>query len=263
MSNQILSLLRNEISKAVRTKLPYFSIIAAGLVCLLAYAVAGDAQGDTLNAWGYVSLSMQMVFTDIGLIFIAVFAAMTIAEETGFGTARTVLSTPVLRWEFYLAKFLIAWLFSMVMSLVSLAISMILARRLFAFGAISDAMGPIYTQKDVLLNFILAVLLSWIPLAAVVTFGMLISTLVRKPGQAVAVTIGSLYVIDFTKHIIGIDAYIFTRYMGFSWLVLDQMTQGVEYQWFPELWRMLGMTITSGIVAFVAGLLVFMRRDLK
>ncbi len=263
MNSHVLPLLRNEIGKAVRTKLPYFSLIAASLVCLLAYAMAGDGQGDTLNAWGYVSLSMQMVFTDIGLIFIAVFAAMTIAEETGFGTARTLLCTPVLRWEFYLAKFLIAWLFAIVMSLVALGLSMVLARRLFSFGAISDAMGPIYTQKDVLLNFTLAVLLSWIPLAAVVTYGMLISTLVRRPGQAVAVTIGSIYVIDFTKHIIGIDTYVFTRYIGFSWLVFDQMTQGIEYQWFPELWRMLALTVTYGIIMFAAGLVVFMRRDLK
>ncbi len=28
---------------------------------------------------------MQLVFTDIGLIFIAIFSAMLIAEETGFG----------------------------------------------------------------------------------------------------------------------------------------------------------------------------------
>jgi ABC-type transport system involved in multi-copper enzyme maturation permease subunit len=98
MPSMVMPLLRNELTKAVRTKLPYFGLLTASLICVLAYIVTKEANTENLNAWGFVSLSMQLVFTDIGLIFIAIFSAMLIAEETGFGTARMILSTPILRW---------------------------------------------------------------------------------------------------------------------------------------------------------------------
>ncbi|MHC4949755.1 MAG: hypothetical protein ACYTEU_02035, partial [Planctomycetota bacterium] len=105
--------------------------------------------------------------------------------------------------------------------------------------------------------------LSWIPLAAIVTYGVFISTIVRKPGQAVAVTIGTIYVSDFTKHIMGIDSYIFTRYIGFPWRVVNQIAQGVDYQWSPEVWKMVAMSVIYCFITFIAGLAIFAKRDLN
>ncbi len=264
MPNMVIPLLRNEIAKAIRTKLPYFGFFAASLVCLLAFVVTKEtANAENLNAWGYLSLSMQLVFTDIGLIFIAIFSAMLIAEETGFGTARTVLSAPILRWEFYLAKVLTGLLYAGVMLIISLAISICLGLLNYQFGDVADSMGLIYGQKEVFGNFLLAFFLSWIPLAAVVTYGVFVSTIVRKPGQAVAVTIGTIYMIDFTKHIIGVDSYIFTRYIGFSWRVFNQVAQGVDYQWSPEVWKMVTMSLIYCFITFTAGLTIFAKRDLN
>jgi ABC-type transport system involved in multi-copper enzyme maturation permease subunit len=260
----VIPLLRNEIAKAVRAKLPYFGFFAASLVCLLAFVVTREtAITGNLNAWGYLSLSMQLVFSDIGMIFIALYSALLIADETGFGTVRTVLSTPVLRWEFYAAKVLTGMLYAIMMLIISLAISICLGLLKYQFGDVSDSMGLVYGQKEVFGNFILAFFLSWIPLAAVVTYGIFVSTIVRKPGQAVAVTIGTIYVIDFTKHLIGIDSYIFTRYIGFSWRVFSQVAQGVDYQWAPEVWKMITMSLIYCIITFAAGLTIFAKRDLN
>ena len=264
MPSMVIPLLRNEIAKATRTKLPYFGFLAVSLVCLLTLFItkeAGNAEGH--NAWGYVSLSMQLVFTDIGLIFIAIFSAMLIAEETGFGTARTVLSCPVLRWEFYLAKVLTGLLYVLIMSIISLGISVCLGLLNYQFGDVSDSMGLIYGTKEILGNFLMALFLSWIPLAAVVTYGVFISTIVRRPGQAVAVTIGTIYVIDFTKHIMKIDSYIFTRYIGFPWRTFNQVAQGVNYQWSPEVWKMISLSLVYCFITFVAGLAIFAKRDLN
>ncbi len=261
MPNMVMPLLHNEVTKAIRTKLPYFGLFAASLVCLLAFVVTRETGGQNLNAWGYISLSMQLVFTDIGLIFIAIFSAMLIAEETGFRTVRTILSTPISRWEFYMTKVLTGLLYAGVMSIISLAISLCLGLLNYKFGDVTDSMGLIYGQKEVLGNFLLAFFLSWIPLMAVVTYGVFISTIVRKSGQAVAVTIGTIYVIDLTKHIIGIDSYIFTRYIGYSWRVFNQVAQGVDYQWSPEIWKMVTMSLIYCFVTFAAGLIIFAKRD--
>lgn len=264
MSNMIIPLLRNEVAKATRTKLPYFGFLVISILCILIFIVTGASlDGDSLNAWGYTCLSMQLVFTDIGLICIAVFSSMLIAEETAFGTARVVLSSPVLRWEFYAAKVLTGLLYAAAMSIISLIISVCFGAVNYEFGAVADSMGLIYFNKEVLLNFLMAFFLSWIPLAALVMYGIFVSTIVRKSGQAVAVTIGTIYLIDFTKHIVGIDSYIFTKHIGFSWQVFNQVAQGVDYQWRPQVWDMIAMSLVYCFVLFAAGLVIFSRRDLN
>jgi len=264
MANMVIPLLRNEIAKATRTKLPYFGFLVISILCVLIFVVTGASlDGETLNAWGYTSLSMQLVFTDIGLIFIAVFASMLIAEETAFGTARAVLSSPVLRWEFYVAKVLTGLLYAMVMSIISLIISTCLGAVNYQFGDVADSIGLIYSNKEVLVNFLMAFFLSWIPLAALVMYGIFVSTIVWKSGQAVAVTIGTIYLIDFTKHIIGVDSYIFTKHIGFSWQIFNQVAQGVDYQWTPQVWHMITMSLVYCFVMFAAGLVIFSRRDLN
>ncbi|MHC4756501.1 MAG: ABC transporter permease [Planctomycetota bacterium] len=260
MSNMIVRVFRNELSKHWRTKLPYFGIVASGLVCLLAFAVMAR-QGDVGNGWGYVSMSMQMVFSDIGPLFVVVFAAMLIAEETGSGTVRVVLSCPVGRWEFYIAKVMTGLLYALIVSLSSLVISFCLGAVHYTFGEVSDSIGLIYGKKEVIRNILTALLLSWLPLAAVVLFGIFISTLIKKSGQAVAVAIGLISLLDLTKHLLGIESYVFTRYLVFSWGVFNQVAQGVDYQWFPGVWKMAGVSIAYIIVLFAAGLLVFSRRD--
>jgi ABC-type transport system involved in multi-copper enzyme maturation permease subunit len=262
MSNMIIPLLRNEIAKAARTKLPYFGFIVTSILCVLIFIVTGSTfGGETLNAWGYTCLSMQLVFTDIGLICIAVFASMLIAEETAFGTARAVLSSPILRWEFYTAKVLTGLFYAMVMSIISLILSACFGAVNYQFGDITDSVGLIYAKRQVMVNFLMAFFLSWIPLAALVMYGVFVSTIVKKSGQAVAVTIGTIYLIDFTKHIIGIDSYIFTKHIGFSWQVFNQIAQGVDYQWTPQIWHMIAMSLIYCFVMFTAGLLIFSKRD--
>jgi len=264
MHSQLLPLLQNETVKAIRRKLPYFGLLMGGVICVLTHvATAEIGSADTANAWGYVALSMQLVFADIGLIFVLVFAAMLMSDETRSGTIRAALAAPLSRWEFYLAKAATGQLYMVAMSLVCLVLSIMLARTHYGFGAVGDSLGEIYSRKMVLANFLLAWVLSWVPLAVIVFYGLLLSTVVRSSGAAVAVSVGTLYVIEFTKHLVGLDPYIFTRYITYPWQILGQIAQGVAYQWQPEIWRMLGLCGVYGVVAFVGGLILFLRQDLN
>ena len=258
------ALLRNEIAKTVRCKLPYFGLFSAGLICALTFVVAEDlGAGSTANAWGYVTLSMQLVFTDIGLIFVLVFSALLMADETRSGTIRAMLAAPLYRWEFYIAKAAMGLLYMIVVSIGTLVLSVVLARIHYRFGAITDSFGVIYSRGEVFGHFLLAFVLTWIPLGAIVLYGLFVSTIVRSPGAAVAVSIGTLYIVDFTKHLVGLDPYIFTRYISYPWQIVQQMAQGVDYQWHPEVWKMIGLSCLYGVVAFATGLLIFLRQDLN
>jgi ABC-2 type transport system permease protein len=264
MPSQWLTLLRNEVAKAARRKLPYFGILALGLACVIAYLVAGRlSNAAAANAWGYVGFSMQVVFADIGPIFILVFAALLLAEETSAGTIRAALAAPVHRWELYLAKAVTGLLYMMVFSAAALLFSAALAQFHYHFSAVGDSFGVVYSRNHLLQQFLLGFALSWIPLTALVMYGLLISTLMRSPGAAVAVGISTLYLIDFTKPLVGLDPFIFTRYIDYSWLNLLQIAQGMDYQWRPEVWKMIELCGVSAVVTFVTGLIIFVRQDLN
>ena len=91
---------------------------------------------------------MQLVFTDIGPIFIIVFAAKLVAEETGAGTIRAALAAPVYRWELYLAKAVTGLLYMIVLSAAALLFSVALAKIHYHFGAVGDSAGVVYSRNQ-------------------------------------------------------------------------------------------------------------------
>jgi len=264
MSSQFLPLLRNEVAKAVRRKVPYFGLFLVGLGCAIMYFVAGALNNPaTGNAWGYVAFSMQLVFSDLGPVCIIMFAAMLVSEETGSGTIRAALAAPVHRWELYLAKAVTGLLYMLVISAATLLLSAALAIIHYHFGTVGDAFGVVYSRNRALKEFLVGFGLSWMPLSALVMYGLLISTMIRSSGAAVAVGISSLFLIEFTKHLVGLDSYIFTRYIAYSWLTLLEFSQGMDYQWCPKVWNMIELCGISAVVTFGAGLIIFVRQDLN
>lgn len=264
MDSQLLPLLRNEIAKAARRRLPYFSLVALGLLSVVIF-VAADASNHTasLNGWGYVAFSMQLLFTDLGPVFVINFAAILLAQETGTGTIRSLLSAPVQRWELYAAKAAVGLLNMMVLSVAGLVFSVTLAKMRYHFGPVGDSLGVVYSSGMALREFLLGFVLSWIPLGALVAFGLFISTIVRSPGAAVTVATGSFLLIDFLKSLVGLAPYVFTKDIGYPWVVLLQLAQGMDYQWQPELGRMIWLSVAFTVVAFGAGLVIFVREDLN
>lgn len=106
-------------------------------------------------------------------------------------------------------------------------------------------------------------MLSTLERKSIDVYGLLISTMIRSSGAAVAVGISSLFLIEFTKHLVGLDPYIFTRYIAYSWLTLLEFAQGMDYQWCPKVWNMIELCGISAVVTFVAGLIIFVRQDLN
>jgi len=264
MSSPIIPLLRNELAKAARRKLPYFGFFAVALVCVIVFFIGGQlSNAAAANAWGYVGFSMQMIFTDLGPIFVINFAALLIAEETGTGTIRSVLAAPVQRWEWYVAKAFSALAYMMALSTAALLVSTAMALVHFRFGPVSDASGVVYGQGLVLRELLTSFLFSWIPLGTLALYGLLISTLIRTPGGAVAVGTSTLLIIDFTKQLVGIDHFIFTRYITYPWQNMAYVAQGMDYQWKPEVWKMIALCAESAAVLFGAGLIVFVKEDLN
>lgn len=263
MRSQLLPLVRNEVAKAARRKLPYFGIFALALLALLIYVVAGHLTNTVNNGWGYIAFSMQCLFADIGPLFVIVFSGMLVAEETGSGTIRAALVVPVDRWELFLAKAVTAFAYALVLSAAGLLFTIVLSRLHYRLGPVADSFGVVYSRPQALRQFLLGYALSWIPLCALAMYGLFISTIIRSPGAAVAVGVSTIFLIDFTKNLIGLDAYIFTKYIGYPWTTLAQLAQGMEMQWQPDVWKLVTLSAAWAVSAFGAGLVIFTREDLN
>ena len=132
-----------------------------------------------------------------------------------------------------------------------------------ASAAVGDSYGVVYGRNRALKELLVGYGLSWMPLSSLVMYALLVSTLIRSQGAAVAVATSLLFLIEFTKHLVGLDPYIFTRYITYSWLTLLEFAQGMDYRWCPEVWRMIALSGGSGVVIFGTGLIVFVRQDLN
>jgi len=258
-----LALLRNEIDKACRAKIGYLGVAAVCFVCVVVFLTIETDDIGFVNAWGYLGMVMQAVFAEVGLIFIALFSATLFAEEISSGTIRTALATPVLRREFFVAKTAAGLLYMLVMSLSALTLSMVLAAFKYPYGPIADSVGVVYGTGEVLRNFAFAFALSWVPLAAVVVFGVFVSAVTSRPGLAIGIVVGTIIVCEAIKHFIAVGPFLFTTYIGASWVVFHEVAQGVDYQWRPDVWKILGVPLAYGALMFGSGLVCFCRRDLN
>lgn len=260
---RILLLLRNEVTKAGNGKLASIGVAVCCLFCLIFFATIRPQEVGALNGWIFTQMVMLALFTEMGMIFVALFAAQLFAEETGSGTIRLGLCAPVRRYEYFLAKVIAAHLYMAALTVIVLATTVTLGSLKHDFGPIRDSIGVIYGSAQASRCLAVTMVLSWLPLGTVAMFGLLISVSATRAGVAMGMTIGTIILIETLKHLIGIGPWLFTNYLPFPWVVFHEMAQGVDYRWFPELWKMLAVCGGTWVLTFVAALWRFCRRDLN
>ncbi len=264
MATAMLPLLRNEWTKAVHRKLPYLGVLAAVTVCVLFWVATRQIdRRQQFNGWSFVQYEAIGGLSNVGLMFVAIFGAALVAEERGSGAIRVVLSAPLRRWQFFLAKVITALVYMTVLVVAVLAVSFALGLLRHSFGDVADEAGVIYGRTEVLANLALAVALEWLCLAAAACYGLFLSVLARNAGQAIGAVIGIGVLIEATKSVIGIQPYVFTTYVGQAWVKFGQVAQGLDYMWKPEIWWIVLVPAAWCAVFLAAGVLILQRRDLN
>jgi len=276
MKGTLQAALHNEFSKYVRQKFPYLGMLAVGL--LAGFWPTGmhemaDSGGET-NGFSLLLKGAVSAVTSIIPLFAAIFATVLVASETDTGTYRNVLSRPIRRSTFLTAKILFAFSYAALLVVLYILVAVPVIFSQYRLGPIMDHGEVVYSLAHIVGVSLMAFLLTLIPLFAIVSYGVLVSTAAKSLTSALGIGVGLLVAIEPLKHLIRWDNwklsdYILTSYLDTALNIADKAALGVDYEWLPQGWLrsdlVWGLTLSlSGIVIFLgASYWIFLRRDLN
>jgi ABC-2 type transport system permease protein len=185
-------------------------------------------------------------------------AGDVVAAEDGNGTLKTILTRSVDRGQVFAAKALAAMTYATIAVFLSAAVGTIAGVASWGFHSLTSLSGTVVSASEALLLIFAANAVYLIPLFAVVSIGVLLSTATRNSAAAVVATVGLvilLYIISGIPGFEGARPYLLTQQFE-AW-------QGLLRT--PTDWAPIGhsawVSALYGVPALLAGYLVFLRRD--
>jgi ABC-2 type transport system permease protein len=181
-----------------------------------------------------------------------------VANEDGNGTLKTILTRSVDRGQVFAAKVLAAMIYAAIAVFLSAAVATAAGVLSWGFHSIRTLSGTVVPAPKGLLLVFAANTVYLIPLLAVVSFGVLLSSTTRNSAAAVVGTIGLvilLYIVSGIPGLEGIHPYLLTEQF--------QAWQGLlrtPTDWAPiahSAW----VCALYAVPSLLAAYLVFLRRD--
>ena len=181
-----------------------------------------------------------------------------VANEDGNGTLKTILTRSVDRGQVLAAKALAAFTYAVVAVFLSAVVATVAGIASWGFHHVVSLSGTVVSAGEALALVFASNALYLIPLAAVVSIGVLLSVITRNSAAAVVATIGSvilLYIISGIPGLEGARPYLLTQQFE-AWQGLLR----TPTDWAPvthSIW----LCALYAVPSLVAAYLVFLRRD--
>ena len=181
-----------------------------------------------------------------------------VANEDGNGTLKTILTRSVDRGQVFAAKVIAAMTYATISVFLSAAVATVAGVASWGFHSVRTFSGTIVSASEALLLVFAANAIYLIPLFAVVSIGVLLSTATRNSAAAVVGTIGLvilLYIVSGIPGLEGAQPYLLTQQFQ-NWQGLLR----TPTDWAPiahSAW----VCALYAVPALFAGYLGFLRRD--
>ncbi len=185
-------------------------------------------------------------------------AGDVVANEDGNGTLKTILTRSVDRGQVFAAKALAAITYATVAVYLSTTVATAAGVASWGFHSLTSLSGTVVSAPEALLLVVASDAVYLIPLFAVASIGLLLSTATRNSAAAVVGTIGFVILLDIVSAIPGLEGihpYLLTQQFE-AWQGLLR----TPTDWAPiahSAW----LCALYAIPALCAGYLVFLRRD--
>jgi len=201
------------------------------------------------------------------LLFLSVFmlpliaslvAGDIVAAEDGNGTLKTILTRSVDRGQVFASKALAAVTYATLAVFLSATVATVAGVAAWGFNSVTTYSGTVVSPSEGLLLIFAANACYLIPLFAVASIGVLLSTVTRNSAAAVVGAVGVtilLFIVAQIPGLEGIRPYLLTeQYEAWHGLLRTPT------DWAP-IWHSLWVCALYAGPALLTGYLVFLRRD--
>jgi len=261
---------QNELIKAGSLRFLYLGLVlSATLPYFCSEGFKQITREGELTGWTFLTNSIEVAVTSLIPIFTLIYASTLIAYETAYGRYRDMLSRPLARSEFLLAKILVGIFYLLILLGVNGASGMIIGKIRYGFSPIKDGELILVPTSRFLFSLGISYLFILFPLISIFAFGFLVSTLSRSLVGALGFALGIYLGIQPFKYLISIgsvhlDHYLSTSYMDEPFKILTNLAMGVEISWnIPEIHRCVGFSMIPIVLFFGLSFIIFLRRDLN
>jgi ABC-2 type transport system permease protein len=185
-------------------------------------------------------------------------AGDVVANEDGNGTLKTILTRSVDRSQVIAAKALTAVLYAIAGAFTMAVVATVAGVASWGFHSVITFSGTIVSAPKGLLLVVAAYAVYLIPLAAVASIGVLLSTLTRNSAAAVVGTLAFTLLLELVKLIPGLEGagpyLLFTQFQAWQGLL------ATPTNWAPIVHSLWVCALYAG-PALIAAYLIFLRRD--
>jgi len=264
-----LTVYRWELRKLVSQKRTYLGmalIVALPLIFVLVEGLRHHHdQGDSIFA---TQITQSGLATPVlTLIFLAHFmlplAALLVAgdiaaNEDGNGTLKTILTRSVDRGQVLAAKALADFTYAMLVVFLSAVVASVAGIAWWGFHSLVSLSGTVVSAGEALALVFASNALYLIPMAAVVSIGLLLSVITRNSAAAVVATLGAIILLDIISAIPGFEGarpYLLTEQFD-AWQGLLRTPT-----YWPPITHSAWVCALYAVPSLIVAYLVFLRRD--
>ncbi|NUM53983.1 MAG: ABC transporter permease [Candidatus Hydrogenedentes bacterium] len=261
MIGRIATAYQIELIKAFRSKLSYVGPVLVVLLVVLS-PLLHPLTGTGDNAYRFIAFATPTALNLLGLFLVLSFCASLVSGETGTGSIRMLLTRPLLRHEFIVAKLLIGLTYAFTLSLLVAVAAWGIG---LAFGTVAGVEyggEMLYTGGAMLQTYLFGFLIHLAPQFAFVSYAVMISTFMKSNAAAVITAIGTWLVLDAVKYPLGIAPVLFASYVDTPWQCFRAQCDGLTAEWGANLYWCLGTSLIAAAIFSTAAIVALQRRNL-
>jgi ABC-2 type transport system permease protein len=265
----VATVFRWEVRKLIAQRRTYIGIGAALVIPLIfIVALAADTSGgpDEIPFGRYVretGLAIPLVSMSFGSIWLlplitALVAGDIVSAEDHNGTLKTILTRSVERWHVFAGKLLAALTYTLVILVVYVGIGLVVGGLFWGFDPLTTLSGTRIGVGRALALTGAGVLAYFVPMIAMASIAILLSTVTRNSAAAVVGTLMISILLQVLGVIGGLEAI--HPYLLSSQFDAWQGLLREPADWDPVI-RSLWVCALYGAPAAFAAFMVFLRRD--
>lgn len=261
MMGRIATAYQIELNKAFRSKLSYVGPVLVVLLVSLS-PLLHPLSRDGESAYRFIAFATPTALNLLGLFLVLSFCASLVSGETGTGSIRLLLTRPLLRHEFIIAKLLIGLTYAFTLSLLVAIAAWGIGMAFGSVAGIEYGGEMLYTGGTMLKAYLLGFALHLAPQFAFVSYAVMISTFMKSNASSVITSIGIWLVLDAVKYPLHIADFLFATYVDTPWQCFRAQCDGMTAEWGASLYWCLGTSLVAASIFSIAAIVALQRRNL-